>query len=51
MGYGKMGKWAIEKNNLDMEVKDTQQCSVLSFINPLFHHSIIPCARHKLWPR
>jgi hypothetical protein len=42
MGYGKTGKWVVEKDNLDMEVKDTQQCSVLSFINPTFHYSTIP---------
>jgi hypothetical protein len=42
-----MGKWesGLLKKNLDMEVKDTQQCSVLSFINPTFPYSTIP------WPR
>jgi len=54
-----MGKWVIGKIHIDREVQyinkeklplKTNPAKDGIFDFPLFHHSIIPCARQKLRP-
>jgi hypothetical protein len=48
MGSGRLGQWFVGKTLLTRKLINERL--PYKTIIPLFHHSIIPCARQKLKP-